>query len=516
MAAERNPVYPGTHALTHPDHPAIIMAASGETVTYRELDDRSNRLAQLWHDRGLRTGDHVAILLENRTEYYDAIWAALRTGLYFTTVNTHLTDAEIEYIVSDCGARSVVTSTAFADVVGGLDIEIPLMMGGDVEGWERYEDAVAAHPAAPLADQYTGAAMFYSSGTTGRPKGILFPLPDRRIDEEDPMFLASNERWKFGADTVYLSPAPLYHAAPAITCSMVHRHGGTTVILEKFDPEACLAAIERFGVTHGQFVPTMFIRMLKLSDEVRGRYDLSTMRLAAHAAAPCPVEVKRQMIDWWGPVILEYYAGSENCGHTMIDSHEWLAHPGSVGQPLGSTVHVCDDGGAELPVGEIGQIWFEAPYASFEYHNDPGKTAESRSTEGWFTMGDVGYVDDDGYLYLTDRQAFTIISGGVNIYPQEAEDVLVMHPSVADVAVIGVPDDELGEVVKAVVQPAEGVEAGDALAAELLAYCRSRLATYKCPRSVDFDPALPRLDTGKLYKRLLKDRYWGDRKSRIV
>lgn len=492
------------------------MVGSGETVTYRQLDERSNRLARLWHERGLRKGDHVAILLENRAEYFDVVWAALRSGLYFTTVNTHLTAPEVAYIVDDCGARSVVTSTNFTSIVEGLDIEIALMMSGTIDGWESYEVAMADQPAEPLDDQHTGAAMFYSSGTTGRPKGILFPLPDRRIDEDDPMSEVTNQRWQFDADTVYLSPAPLYHAAPAITCSMVHRRGGTTVVLERFDPETCLDAIDRFGASHGQFVPTMFVRMLKLPDEVRGRYDLSSMRLAAHAAAPCPVEVKRAMIDWWGPILLEYYAGSENCGHTMIDSHEWLAHPGSVGQPLGSTVHVCDDDGNELAVGDIGQIWFEAPYASFEYHNDADKTAASRSTEGWFTMGDVGYVDDDGYLYLTDRLAFTIISGGVNIYPQEAEDALIMHPSVADVAVIGVPDDELGEVAKAIVQPAPGIEPDDALAADLLAHCRARLATYKCPRSVDFEAELPRLDTGKLYKRLLKDRYWGGRESRIV
>ena len=509
-------MYPGVHARQRPDHPAIVMAGSGEVVTHRELDERSNRLAQLWHARGLRRGDHVAILLENRVEFYDAVWAALRSGLYFTPVNTHLTAPEIAYIVGDCGARSVVTSARFAEVVAGLDPDIALMVGGTVDGWAPYEELVAAERADPLGVQPTGAAMFYSSGTTGRPKGILFPLPDRHIDDEDPMFAASNERWRFGPDTVYLSPAPLYHAAPAITNTLVHRHGGTTVILERFDAEACLAAIERFGVTHGQFVPTMFVRMLKLPPASRERHDLSSLRLAAHAAAPCPVEVKRAMIDWWGPILLEYYAGSENCGHTMIDSDEWLAHPGSVGRPLGSVVHICDEAGAELPVGEIGQIWFEAPYASFEYHNDPAKTDESRHPEGWFTMGDIGRLDDDGYLYLTDRRAFTIISGGVNIYPQEAEDVLVMHPKVADVAVIGVPDDEMGEVVKAVVQPADGVAAGPELEAELIAHCRGELAAYKCPRSVDFDDELPRLDTGKLYKRLVQDRYWSERQSRIV
>jgi long-chain acyl-CoA synthetase len=507
--------FPGFHARERPDHPAVVMAGSGATVTYRELDERSNRLAHLWHERGLRRGDHVAILLENDPHWFDAVWAALRSGLYYTPLNWHLTGPEVAYIVRDCGARSVLTSAALAEKLAGLDIEIPLVIGGDVDGWERYDVAVADQPATPFEHEPEGAGMFYSSGTTGTPKGILFPLPDRTVHDEHPILVYKSPIAN-GPDAIYLSPAPLYHTAPVVTCSLAHRTGATTVIMERWDPEACLAAIERHRVTSVQFVPTMFVRLLKLPAEVRARYDLSSLELVTHAAAPCPVEIKQQMMGWFGPIIWEYYAGSENVGSTIIGPEDWLAHPGSVGLPRFTTVHICDDDHRELPVGEIGNIWFDTPAASFEYHGDPAKTASSRSPEGWFNLGDVGYLDDEGYLYLTDRRSFTIISGGVNIYPQEAEDVLVLHPAVADVAVFGVPNDDLGEEVKAVVQLLDPAAAGPDMEATLLDFCRARLAAFKCPRSIDFDAQLPRQDTGKLYKRLLKDRYWGDRASRIV
>ena len=508
-------MFPGFHARMRPDHPAVVMAGSGEVVTYRELDARSNRLAHLWRERGLHPGDHVAILLQNDPRWFDAVWAALRSGLYYTPVNWHLTAPEVAYIVQDCGARSVLTSTALADRVTDLHVEIPLVVDGDLPGWERYEEAVTSQPTTPLDHEPEGAGMFYSSGTTGRPKGILFPLPDRTVHDEHPIVKYASPIAN-GPDAIYLSPAPLYHTAPVVTCSLAHRTGATTVIMERWDPEACLAAIERHRVTSAQFVPTMFVRLLKLPQEVRGRYDTSTLTMVTHAAAPCPVEIKRQMLEWWGPIIWEYYAGSENVGSTLIGPEEWLAHPGSVGLPRLTTVHSCDDDHHELPVGAVGNIWFDTPGAAFDYHGDPAKTAASRSPAGWFNLGDVGYLDDEGYLYLTDRQSFTIISGGVNIYPQEAEDVLVLHPAVADVAVFGVPHEELGEEVKGVVQLLDPSAASPEMAAELLAFCRERLAPFKCPRSIDFDAALPRQDTGKLYKRLLKDRYWGDRASRIV
>lgn len=506
-------MYPGHHAVERPDHPAIVMAATGETITYRELDERSNRLANLWWERGLRRGDHVAILLENGPRYFDAVWAALRSGLYYTPVNWHLTRDEVEYIIRDCGARSIVTSAALAGNVK-VDIELPLVIGGDVRGFGSFEALTAAQPTTPLASQPEGAGMFYSSGTTGRPKGILFPLADRAIDDD--VLVRVDSPLMNGPDSIYLSPAPLYHAAPVVTCAMTHRAGGTTVVMERWNPEACLAAIERYRCTRAQFVPTMFVRLLKLPDDVRSRYDLSTLEQITHAAAPCPVEVKSAMMDWLGPIIWEYYAGSENVGSTLIGPHEWLTHRGSVGRPISSTVHICDDDHREVPAGEVGTIWFETPGAGFEYHGDRAKTAASRNALGWFSLGDVGHVDADGYLYLTDRQYFTIISGGVNIYPQEIEDLLLEHPLVADAAVFGVPNEDLGEEVKAVVQLLDPARANDAIADELLAFCRSRLAVYKCPRSIDFDPALPRLDTGKLYKRVLKDRYWSDRPSRIV
>jgi fatty-acyl-CoA synthase len=516
-------MYPGIWARKKPDALAVVMAGSGQTRTWRELDDRSNQLAQLFWAAGLRPQDHVALFTDNRPEFYDVAWAAMRSGLYLTTVNRYLTAEEAAYIVNDCGASALVVSDALAGVAEellGLLERCPLRlaMGAGVPGYDNLEAAMATHPAQQLEQELRGDFMLYSSGTTGRPKGIKRPMTGEAVDSPTALSMLLSLVWGFDDTTVYLSPAPLYHSAPLGFTLSAQQLGGTAVVMEKFDPDAALGAIERLRITHSQWVPTMFTRMLKQPVELRTRYDLSSQRVAIHAAAPCPVEVKRQMIEWWGPIIHEYYGGTELNGLTVVNTEEWLAHPGTVGKPVLGTIHICDDDGAELPVGEPGLIYFEQPVMPFEYHHDPDKTrkAQHPTHPTWSKLGDVGFLDDDGYLHLTDRKDFMIISGGVNIYPQEIEDALVLHPMVADVAVFGIPDHEMGEQVKAVVQLQPGHEPSPEAARELLAYAREHLAHYKCPQSVDFVEELPRLPTGKLYKRILRDAYWGKKDSRIV
>ncbi|MEV4152533.1 acyl-CoA synthetase [Nocardia salmonicida] len=509
-------MYPGAHVDRFPDKVAIVMAESGATLTYRQLEENSIRLARHLHDAGLRRGDHVALLSVNDPKMYEVYWAALRSGLYITAVNWHLTPAEIGYIVDDCGARALVVSAALAATAEQVTaitprVEIRLAFDGPVEGYKSYEQALAAASPEPLADQPRGADMLYSSGTTGRPKGIKLPLSDRQVGDPpgDTYTAIFGPLYAFEPHSVYLSPAPLYHAAPLRFGGVVNALGGTLVVMEKFDAELALATIERHRVTHSQWVPTMFVRMLKLDESVRARYDVSSMQAAVHAAAPCPVEVKRAMIDWWGPVLHEYYASTEANGATFIDSEQWLRKPGSVGTAGLGVIRVCGTDGVELASGEIGTIYFEREELPFNYHNDPAKTAEAvhPNHPTWTTTGDIGYIDEDGYLFLTDRKAFTIISGGVNIYPQEIENALALHPKVFDVAVIGVPDEEMGEAVKAVVQPAAGVEAGPALAEDLREFLRERIGGYKVPRTVDFSDDLPRTPTGKLVKGKLRARY---------
>jgi long-chain acyl-CoA synthetase len=504
---------PGAHVATRGDAPAVIMATSGEVVPYRQLDDRSKQVAQLLRAAGLQPGDHIAIMLENHPRYFEIYWGAQRAGLYSTPINWHLTAEEAGYIVEDCGAAALFVSSALTGVARDLDghlgdVRLRLMLDGTADGWESYEDAIAAQPAEALPDEVEGSYMFYSSGTTGRPKGIKPGIPPAAFGTGGGALVGLIQMmYGFTPDTVYLCPAPLYHAAPLGWTTAAQRLGGTIVLMEKFDPLQCLELIERHRVTHVQFVPTHFIRMLKLTDEERHRHDHSSLQMVVHAAAPCPAEVKRQMIEWWGPIINEFYAGSEGNGFCAIDSAQALTHPGSVGKALLGVVHVCDEDGNELPTGEAGQIWFESE-SRFEYHNDPAKTAGAYNDRGWSSLGDIGYLDAEGYLYLTDRASHMIISGGVNIYPQEVENELTLHPKVTDVAVIGVPNADLGEEVKAVVIAADPAEAGPELGAELIAYCRARLAHYKCPVSVDFVDELPRLPTGKLLKRQLRDRYW--------
>jgi long-chain acyl-CoA synthetase len=511
-------MYLPDYAAATPDKPAMISADTGEVLTFGELNEASNRMAQLLHARGLRRGDHLAILMENNLHFMEPVWAGFRSGLYVTTVNRYLPPDEAAYIVNDCGAKAIVTSYEKRETAAGLLDLIPncpirLMVGGTIPGWESYEEALAASSPEPLAEEWIGDSMLYSSGTTGRPKGILRPLPQLSAADAFKMRQQGNQ-YGYSQDTVYLSPAPLYHAAPLAFVLSVLAFGGTVVMMERFDADQALKMVEKYHVTHSQWVPTMFVRMLKLPEEARKAYDLSSLKIAVHAAAPCPVEVKRQMIEWWGPILFEYYAGTEGSGATYITSEDWLKHPGSVGKAGVGILHVCDEDGNDLPPGEAGLIYFERETATFEYHNDPAKTRAARHPQhdNWNALGDVGYLDEEGYLYLTDRQAFMIISGGVNIYPQAIEDALITHPKVGDVAVFGVPDAEMGEAVKAVIEPAPGQEPTDELAAELLDYARSKLAHYMAPRSLDFIVEMPRLPTGKLYKRLLRDTYWQDRK----
>ena len=513
-------MHPKIHAAATPDKPALIVAETGETVSYADLDRRSNRAAQLFRARGLGIGDTVAFFCDNIPNYYDLAWGAQRAGLFFVCISSKLTAPEAAYIIADSGARLVVASAALAYVAERLAPLIPdvarLMIGGEMPGWECWEPAVAAMPDARIADERAGVDMLYSSGTTGRPKGVRVALPEaEEVAAPTVLGMLAQQLYGLGPETIYLSPAPLYHAAPLRWSMTVQRLGGTVVMMAHFDPLAALAAIERYRADASQWVPTHFIRMLKLDESVRTRHDLSSLRAAIHAAAPCPIPIKRAMIDWWGPVLYEYYAGSEGNGLTTIDSEEWLAHPGSVGRAAYGVLHICGDDGEELPPGEEGLVYFEGG-GQFAYHNDPGKTAEATNRHGWTTLGDVGRVDDEGWLYLTDRKSFMILSGGVNIYPQEIENRLVTHPRVADAAVIGAPDEEMGERVVAVVQPLDMAEATPAFAEELRLWCRAELSGVKTPSQIDFTGELPRHPTGKLYKRLLRDRYWGKEGRHIV
>lgn len=515
-------MYASRYAAANPDQACLVMAASGEVITYGEFESRANRLAHLLRAHGLNRLDHYAIFMENNAEYAEACGAGERAGLYYTCINSYLTAEEMAFIVNDSDSRVVITSAARREVAAEAMAACPnvslwlLVGGGDDGAFVDYARATAAYPDSPIADEALGTAMLYSSGTTGRPKGILRPLQASSPEENLPIFGFLNKLWQYREGMVYLSPAPLYHSAPQAAVNLTIRMGGTCVIMERFDPEQYLALVEKYRVSHSQLVPTMFSRMLKLPAPVRERYDLASLEIAIHAAAPCPPQVKRQMIDWWGPIIHEYYGATEGLGFAACDSAEWLAHPGSVGRILLGELHVLDDDMQACPNGTPGTIWFVTA-TPFEYYNDPERTRESRSPDGTMsTVGDVGYVDDDGFLYLTDRKTYMIISGGVNIYPQECENLLVTHPKVADAAVFGVPNEDLGEEVKAVIQVMPDYAPDAALAEELIAFCHEHLSHQKCPRSIDFEDELPRLPTGKLYKRLLRDRYWGEHASRIV
>ncbi|OBH73674.1 acyl-CoA synthetase [Mycobacterium intracellulare] len=506
------------HARSAAQSPALIVA-DGDAISYAQLYARSRRVAALLHDAGLRRGDGVALVLPNRPEFLEITWGAQLSGLYYTAVNTHFIPDEVAYVIDDSDAKAVFVDAALPELAAHLRsantaLVAHAAVGGSMAGWQCYEDALAAAGEAPPVSD--GSEMLYSSGTTGRPKAVRRPLPEDGNGSWAQAVLELALIHKYGMDpsSVYLSPAPLYHAAGVNYTMAANRVGAASILLRRFDAETVLRLIETHRVTHAQFVPTMFVRMLKLPAKVRDKYDVSSLRCVIHAAAPCPVEVKRRMMEWFGPIIHEYYGGTEGFAGTTIGPREWLAHPGSVGVPM-APVHVLDEDGRELPVGESGELYFEGG-PDFEYFKDPAKTASVCNDRGWRSLGDMGYVDPDGYLYLTDRSTFMIVSGGVNIYPQEAENLLVMHPKLVDAAVFGVPNEEFGEEVKAVVQPADGVVGGPELEAELIDYCRTHLAGYKCPRSVEFDAELPRDPNGKLYKRRIRERYWQGRVSRIV
>jgi long-chain acyl-CoA synthetase len=506
------------HAISTPDSPAFIMSDGG-TVSFGELYARSRRLAALLHSAGLRRGDGVALVLGNRPEFFEITWGCQLSGLYYTAVNTHFTPEEVSYVIEDSDAKAVFVDASMSDLAAHIRAQntavvAHLAVGHNLPGWRSYQDASrAAGDAPPLSD---GSEMLYSSGTTGRPKAVRRPLPNDGNGSwaQSVLEMALTHKYGMSPSSVYLSPAPLYHAAGVNYTMAVNRVGAASILMKRFDAEAVLRLIEAHRVTHAQFVPTMFVRLLKLPDATREKYDISSLRCVIHAAAPCPVDVKHRMMRWFGPIIHEYYGGTEGFAGTTIGPDEWLAHPGSVGVPM-APVHVVGEDGHELPLGESGELFFEGG-PDFEYFKDPVKTASVYNDRGWRSLGDMGYVDKDGYLYLTDRSTFMIVSGGVNIYPQEAENLLVMHPKLVDAAVFGVPNEEFGEEVKAVVQPADGVVPGPDLEAELIGYCRAHLAGYKCPRTVEFDPELPRDPNGKLYKRRIRERYWQGRVSRIL
>ncbi|MDT5084767.1 MAG: long-chain acyl-CoA synthetase [Mycobacterium sp.] len=504
------------HAITAGQSPALIMSDGG-VIPFGELYVKSQRVAAVLHSAGLRRGDGVALVLPNRPEFFDITWGCQLSGLYYTAVNIHFTPDEVAYVIDDSDAKAVFVDASMRDLAEHLRSStagVHIVVGGSLAGWQSYDDAVArAGDAPPPSD---GSEMLYSSGTTGRPKAVRRPLPTDGNGSwaQSVLEMALTHKYDMSPASVYLSPAPLYHAAGVNYTMAVNRVGAAAIIMRKFDAEDVLRLIETCRVTHAQFVPTMFVRMLKLPKAVREKYDVSSLQCVIHAAAPCPVDVKHQMMKWFGPIIHEYYGGTEGFAGTTIGPLAWLAHPGSVGIPM-SPVHVVGEDGEELSVEESGELYFEGG-PDFEYFKDPAKTASVYNDRGWRSLGDMGYVDEDGYLYLTDRSTFMIVSGGVNIYPQEAENLLVMHPKLVDAAVFGVPNDEFGEEVKAVVQPIDGVTPGPDLEAELIEHCRTHLAGYKCPRTVEFDAELPRDPNGKLYKRRIRERYWQGRASRIV
>ena len=527
----------GKYAVENADQAAIIMAESGDMLTYKALDQRTNKVAHLLRSLGLKRLDHYAIFMENHLHYAELCGGGERSGLYYTCINSYLTAEEVAYIINNSEAKVLFTSISKlavikqalkqcpniircfivdGDRVDGDRVDGDLVDRGDEgNGFEGYSSAVSTLPDTPVPDESLGTSMLYSSGTTGRPKGIIRPLPENKPEQMLPVYQFLHDLWQYREGMIYLSPAPLYHSAPQAAVGLTIRRGGTVVIMQRFDATKFLHYIAQFHITHTQMVPTMFSRMLKLPDEIRAQANISSLEIAIHAAAPCPRKVKEDMIAWWGPIIHEYYGATEGLGFTACDSKEWLAHKGSVGKVILGDIAILDEDGNSSPKDEPGEIWFKTA-TEFSYFNDEEKTREVTSKDGSMTtVGDVGYLDDEGYLYLTDRSTFMIISGGVNIYPQETEDLLITHPKIADAAVFGVPNEDFGEEVKAVIQVMKGIETNEALVLELMVFCAENLSAQKCPRSIDFENKLPRLPTGKLYKRTLRDRYWPDKQNKI-
>lgn len=510
-------------AAENPDGLAVV--EDERRFTWSEFDDRVNRIGHALLDAGIERGDHIALIMGNRSEFMEVLGAALKTGIIVTPVNWHLTGEEAAYIVDNCDARALVVDEQF--VAAGIEcarlpnLKLTLVTGERHEaGLAPYEAALRAAESEPLpVDREPGGFMLYTSGTTGRPKGVERgkARPGTTVESALSVMALMGQSLGVQPGGAHLLTGPLYHAAPLGFSSMAFNAGNTLVMMEHWTPEATLDLMTQWSITNTHMVPTMFVRLLRMPDEVRAAFDPSHLQAVVHGAAPCPVWAKEQMIAWWGPVLKEYYGATEG-GVTTITSEDWLEHKGSVGKPAPIyAVETHDDDGNVLPTGATGTVFFRSLFGSdtFRYYKDEAKTAAAHAEPGVFTLGDIGRVDDDGYVWLTDRKNDMIISGGVNIYPAEVEQVLLTHPAVGDVAVFGIPDEEWGEQVKAAVELVGGNSASAELEAELIAFCRERIAHFKCPRSVDFEDQLPRHPTGKLYKRLLRDRYW-KREARFI
>lgn len=495
-------------ARTRPDHPAIIFADTGARRSYGEMMANANRLAHRLVADGLAPGDCVAILMENRPEFLEAVWAAKQLGVYYVCLPAGVTPPDAAYMLANSGTRILITSdtiTAAPEILARSDrLRAAYMAGVPQPGFAGFDAAMQGQPDSMVEGRHRGISMLYSSGTTGRPKGIRHPLEPVSPHIAPPRHAYLKPAYDYGPHTVFLNPGPFYHTAPLRMMLHVQREGGTAIAFSRFDAETVLRAIQKHRATNGMFVPTMFVRMLNLPQAVRDSVDVSSMRFALHGAAPIAPSVKRQMLDWWGDCICEMYGGTESIGTTVITAQEWRRKPGSVGRPSpGTRIRIEAPDGSECPPGQAGLVLLTQG-KRFEYHGDPDKTAEATRPGGWGTLGDIGYLDGDGYLFLTDRASNLIISGGVNIYPQEAENVLAAHPAVAEAAVIGIPDAEYGERVHALVVPRPGARPDPA---ELIAFCRAEIGSIKSPRSVEFTGSLPRNALGKILKTDLRRRY---------